>query len=158
VLLAFKFRGADYLAARLAEIVVRRLEQGGEAPGEVTAVPASPRSRRRRGYHPAELLGKAVAARLGLPFAVRLEKVRETPRQSGLPLERRGANVRGAFRAVATPARHILLVDDVATSTWTVRECARVLARAGAERIDVWCFARASRDADFDSGPPPPRT
>lgn len=150
ILLAFKFRGADYLGARLAEVVVERLALAGDRapqlPPEIAAVPATSRSVRRRGYHPAELLGRAIALRLGVPFAARLRKVRETERQSGLSLARRRQNVRGAFRAIGTPPRSLLLVDDVATSGQTARECAAALLAAGAEEVDVWCFARASRD------------
>lgn len=151
ILLAFKFRSADYLGPRLADVVIERRSADSRGPAiepdEVVAVPATGRSARRRGYHPADVLAEAVARRLGLPYAPRrLRKARETVRQSGLALERRRTNVHGAFCARGTPARRILLVDDVATSGWTARECAAVLAAAGAEEIDVWCFARASRD------------
>nr|MDQ5873129.1 double zinc ribbon domain-containing protein [Acidobacteriota bacterium] len=153
ILLAFKYRGADYLAPRLARVAVERI--GAERneicrADVVTAVPATRRARRRRGYHPAELFGKGVAARLGIRFDPRaIEKVRETPRQSGLPLGERRRNVAKAFRARECPALRVLLVDDVATSGWTARECAAALVRAGAAEVDVWSFARASRD-DFD--------
>lgn len=148
ILLAFKFRGADYLGPRLADVCVERL--AADLPGppdEIVAVPATARARRRRGYHPAEVLAQAIARRLRGPFEPRrIRKVRETARQSGLALERRRANVRGAFRVGGSPTKRILLVDDVATSGWTVRECAAALVKAGAKRVDVWCFARASRD------------
>jgi ComF family protein len=151
ILLAFKFRGADYLGARLAEVLVERLaprEDGeGARASEIAAVPVTARSLRRRGYHPAHLLAGAVSRQLGIPFAPRrLRKVRETPRQSGLALARRRDNVRGAFRASGRPAGRVLLVDDVATSGWTARECAKAILAVGAEEVDVWCFARASRD------------
>jgi len=150
ILLAFKFRGADYLGERLAEVVAARLSEDTIVASEVTAVPATARSVRRRGYHPAELLAEAVAAKLGVSFSPRrLRKVRETSRQSGLALEHRRSNVRGAFRANGPSPKKVLLVDDVATSGWTARECAEALRAAGAGQVDVWCFARASRD-DFD--------
>lgn len=157
ILLAFKFRGADYLGPRLAEILVERIGAPEPAPDEVTAVPATWRSRRRRGYHAASVLAESVARLLAVRFAPnRLRKVRETDRQSGLALDRRRRNVRGAFRASGSPPRRVLLVDDVATSGWTARECAFVLAAAGAEEVDVWCIARASRDdADRDDFPIP---
>jgi predicted amidophosphoribosyltransferase len=44
----------------------------------------------------------------------------------------------------------VLLIDDVATSGATARECARRLAAAGARPVTVWCFARASR-LDIDT-------
>jgi predicted amidophosphoribosyltransferase len=152
ILLAFKFRGADYLGARLAEVVAKRLaipgDEGARIPQEVAAVPATARSVRRRGYHPAELLGRAISLHLEVPFTPRLRKIRETERQSGLTLARRRQNVRGAFRARGRPPHTVLLVDDVATSGQTARECSAAMLSAGAEEVAVWCFARASRD-DF---------
>ena len=145
ILIAFKFGGADFLAPRLAEVMTNRLAlpSGIEA---VAAVPATARAR-ASADHAAELLAAAIARRLGLPFeARRLRKVRATARQSGLPLTERQGNVRGAFRAQEGTARRILLVDDVATSGATARECARALRRVGVKTVDVWCFARASRD------------
>ncbi len=151
ILLAFKFRGADYLARHLADRMALRLEPADGAVG-VTCVPATRRSR-RHGDHAAELLGAAVANRLGLPFEPRLlEKVRETDRQSRLPLSRRESNVRGAYRARGSCGSSVLLVDDVATSGATARECAGRLRSAGARHVTVWCFARASRqDADLET-------
>ncbi len=148
ILLAFKFQGADYLASRLAAAIIQRL--GRPEADEIAAVPATLRARRARGYHPAGALGAAVASRLDLPFAAgRLVKVRETEIQSSLPAVRRARNVHGAFQVRGTPLRHVLLVDDVATSAATARECARQLTLAGASTVTVWCFARASR-TDID--------
>jgi predicted amidophosphoribosyltransferase len=153
VLLAFKFRGADYLAPHLADRMAQRLATADDID-EVAAVPATPRAR-RRARHAADLLAAALARRLGRPFARgRLEKRRETERQSGLPLERRAANVRGAFRARRPVPPRVLLVDDVATSGATARECARALLAAGAREIAVACFARASRqDVSLEPAP-----
>lgn len=147
MLIAFKFRGADFLADHLARLMCERC--GGPDPGtsfdEVVPVPAGPLDRWRRD-HAALLLAERVAERLRLPFAPkRLRKRRATRRQSTLPAARRAGNVRGAFVAEGVPER-VLLVDDVATSGATARECARALARAGARRVEVWCFARASRE------------
>jgi predicted amidophosphoribosyltransferase len=47
-------------------------------------------------------------------------------------------------------AARVLLVDDVATSGATARECAARLRASGAERVVVWCFARASRTDPID--------
>lgn len=144
ILLAFKFRGADYLGARLAEVMRDRLPP--PVAGEIACVPTTARSRRARGYNPAEVLALELSRRLRIPFARhRLVKRRETEVQSRLPLAERSANVRRAFGTAGHPAERVLLVDDVATSGATVRECARRLAEAGARRVDVWCFARASR-------------
>jgi ComF family protein len=150
ILHAFKFQGADYLGPRIAARMLERL--CAPEADEVAAVPATRRARRARGYHPAAVLARALAAGLGIPFApLRLTKARETEVQSRVPAARRGANVRGAFRVKGRPGRRVLLVDDVATSGATARECARRLSQAGARSIVVWCFARASR-GDLSGG------
>jgi predicted amidophosphoribosyltransferase len=145
ILLAFKFRGADYLAPRLARLMAQRLPLSGSVR-EVNAVPASPRSRWKHD-HAAEQLGRAVARELGLPFSRRrLEKTRTTEQQSRLPYADRADNVRGAFAGRGTCPERVLLVDDVATSGATAGDCAQALREVGAKHISVWCFARASRE------------
>jgi predicted amidophosphoribosyltransferase len=150
ILLAFKFEGADYLGARMAEVMALRL--GASDALEVAAVPATARARRARGYHPASVLAAALARRLDLPFAPdRLVKVRETEIQSRVPAAGRASNVRRAFGVRGVAAERVLLVDDVSTSGATARECAARLCRAGARSVAVWCFTRASR-ADLPEG------
>ncbi|MEP7132646.1 MAG: double zinc ribbon domain-containing protein [Acidobacteriota bacterium] len=144
LLIAFKFRGASFLAPHLAR---RMAGLDFEARyDEVVAVPATRFSRLRRD-HPAELLAHAVATLLDSPFRPRrLVKVRGTRRQSGLSARLRPDNVRGAFAARRPAPANVLLVDDVATSGATARECARALLAAGARTVEVRCFARATRD------------
>jgi predicted amidophosphoribosyltransferase len=151
ILIAFKFRGADFLARHLADAIAARIELDGPY-GEVVPVPARPLSRLRRD-HAAEALAAEVSARVGSPLSARrLRKVRTTQRQSGLPLEKRRSNVRRAFAASGRVAERVLLVDDVATSASTARECAAALVAAGARHVDVFCFARATRDDDIAAG------
>src|SRR5262249_2858522 len=155
ILLAFKFRGADYLAARIAKLMAERLPIP-ESVQEVAAGPAN-RSSRWKHDHAAELLGRAVARELGISFSrQRLEKIRATEQQSRLPYSDRAGNVHGAFRGHGTCPENALLVDDVVTSGATARECANALRKIGAKQVSVWCFTRASReDALADWQPEP---
>jgi predicted amidophosphoribosyltransferase len=63
----------------------------------------------------------------------------------GLKPKERRDNVKGAF-SVNDPAlvkgKHVLLVDDLYTTGATVKECARVLLKAGACRVEVLTVAR----------------
>ncbi len=55
-------------------------------------------------------------------------------------------NVRNAFKvkdAALVQNKSILLLDDVYTTGATMNECARVLKKAGALRVDGFVIARA---------------
>jgi len=63
---------------------------------------------------------------------------RNTRTQTGLSREQRQRNVKGAFEftgKLSLKGKRLLLVDDVLTTGSTMRECARTLKTAGADRI-----------------------
>jgi len=106
-------------------------------------VPLHPRRLRWRGFNQALLLAKHLSH---LPVAPEvLIRRRPTLPQVGLSSQERLVNVKNAF-AVTAPqevnGRNIVLVDDVYTTGATIRECARVLRRAGAARLEVITVAR----------------
>lgn len=146
LLQGFKFNGrlppGRLCGELLAEAVGRR---GVPLPELIVPVPLHPSRLRRRGFNQALELARPVAARLGVPLAPRLcRRVRATATQSLLGAEERRRNVRGAFELAAPlEARHVAIIDDVIATGSTVGELARVLRRAGAERIEVWAVARA---------------
>ena len=75
------------------------------------------------------------------------EQVRETRDQAGLSRAARITNLKGAFRVVSSDrieCRKVLLVDDVITTTATVREAASTLIEAGASQVEVIALARAA--------------
>ena len=74
-----------------------------------------------------------------------LTRQRYTESQVGLNRTARDQNVRGAFdvrQPQAVQGRAVLLIDDVYTTGATVKECARVLQRAGAVWVGVYTLAR----------------
>jgi predicted amidophosphoribosyltransferase len=66
-------------------------------------------------------------------------------RQRGLSRLERRSNVAGAFRPTDTAPARLVLVDDVYTSGATASAVASALRAAGARRVDVVTFARATR-------------
>ncbi len=143
----FKFH-ADLAAGRVLAGLM--LEAACEAPPAlpdlVVCVPLHARRLRERGYNQALELARPLARALGVPFANEaLRRVRATPAQTGLDAAARKRNLRDAFApaaGIAWPA-HVAIVDDVMTTGSTLREAARVLRRAGVERVDAWALARA---------------
>jgi ComF family protein len=146
VLHAFKFERQDFLDDALASLLDDTLRVRGDAAFDaVVPVPMSRRKERRRGYNQAELLGRALADRIGVPCEMLLVKNADGPTQSLLPRDRRAANVRHAFRASRGVAgKEILLIDDICTTGETLRACAKELVRAGAARVCAITVAKAS--------------
>ena len=114
----------------------------------VIPVPLHRRRLRERGFNPAALLARSLARVQRLPFdPVALERIRDTPSQTGLSRTERRRNVRGAFRAAACAriSERVWLVDDVVTTGSTLTAAAVALRRAGARRITGICAARTAR-------------
>ncbi len=160
----FKYGGKSALAARLAPALLDLLHLD-EALSQidfdiVVPVPLHPRRERKRGFNQSELLARALAKELALPAANLLQRTRATPPQVGLDAKARTHNVRGAFaldpRSGDITGQRILLVDDVYTTGSTLRECAGVLNRAGAQTV---CAVTLARQVSPDVRPlfqPPP--
>ena len=106
---------------------------------------------RERGYNQALELAKPLARALRIPLAEGvLSRTKPTAAQTILDAKTRRKNLRGAFVVneslrAKIEATHIALIDDVMTTGATLRECTRVLKRAGVARVDVWALARAPR-------------
>lgn len=144
VIARFKYGFDVGLAPVLARLLLSLPNADADA---VVPVPLHRDRLRWRGFNQAALLARALARARGLPLLPRaLQRARNTAPQVGLGDEARRRNMRGAFRVrqpAAVSDRSVLLVDDVFTTGTTADECARVLLRAGARRVDVMVLARA---------------
>jgi len=122
------------------------INQGCERPDMLIPVPLHWLRMITRGFNQAFELGAYAGKVLDVPLlTTALRRHRNTQAQSGLSRKQRHKNVRGAFywHGPLQPGRHVALIDDVMTTGTTVTECARVLKKAGAKRVDVWVAARA---------------
>ena len=118
--------------------------------GIVTHVPMFTKKARERGFDQAEMIAMLLAKDLrGSSSQVSsqvLERMRETRPMFGLKKDERKKNVEGAFKllnhyTIKTLNQRMILVDDVWTTGSTMRECARVLKRAGVK--EAWGVALA---------------
>jgi ComF family protein len=97
-----------------------------------------------RYFNQAEEIARGLAGWTGLPLCKALARIRGTGSQTRLSRSQRLNNLRGAFEltrrgkvfAAARPAGAVL-VDDVFTTGATTDACARVLRRAGVQKVVV---------------------
>jgi predicted amidophosphoribosyltransferase len=145
---AIKYGGEQRLAEPLGAAVARRWARVGVGAELVTHVPVHAERARMRGYDQAELIARAAASHLGLPYAPLLARERATMAQFDLDRGDRAANVAGAFatrfehRSMDPAGRWVLLVDDVVTTGATLAACAAALERAGALGTSAITVAR----------------
>ncbi|MFQ6616676.1 MAG: ComF family protein [Fidelibacterota bacterium] len=99
----------------------------------VVPVPLHPARLRERGFNQSDLLGRPLAAALGLPYAAHiLTRQRNTRSQTALSVEERLMNVGGAFKARdLEDFKRVLLIDDVVTTGATLSSCADAIREAG---------------------------
>jgi ComF family protein len=144
---ALKYAGRRALAPALSTLLADRFPFFSEQFDVVAPVPLHIDRLRSRGFNQALLLAREPARRLGSPLDGGLMlRVRATPPQVGLGERAREDNVRFAFAlrsGRSVEGKRVLLVDDVCTSTATVRACARALRDQGATSVDVIVLSRA---------------
>jgi ComF family protein len=128
----------------------------GELPGDciLVPVPLHPRRLWNRGFNQSAIVAREIGRRTGIPVAVdALRRTRSTPPLKGMGMRQRRRTVAGAFRALdpsRVRGRTVILIDDVMTTGSTANACARVLKRAGAERVDLISWARVIRPMQVD--------
>ena len=132
------------LAEAMRVALADTLSIESERPQALIPVPLHSRRLRQRGYNQALELARPLASHFAIPLlAGALGRVRDIAPQSGLGALARRRNPRGAFAVGSeTLPAHVALVDDVMTTGATLWECARVLKRAGVQRVDAWVAAR----------------
>ncbi|MFN8582863.1 MAG: ComF family protein [Gemmatimonadaceae bacterium] len=152
---AFKYDGwhrvASGIGARMA-----RLEWPSDVIAErvgLVPVPLSSARLRERGYNQSLLLANALGRQWALPvFDAVLFRTRHTRAQAQLTAEDRLYNVANAFRAARVPAflhgSHVMLVDDVLTTSATLNACAAALFNGGIRAVSYVTFGRARSLSD----------
>ena len=126
-------------------------QAGGEFWGDTNIILPVPLHRwrlLRRRYNQAALMGAVISKRVKIPFLPDgLIRTRSTPVQGHLNASERHKNVASAFSVHpkhkdAFLGKNVVIVDDVYTTGSTVNECAKVLKRAGANKVYVLTLAK----------------
>lgn len=152
----FKHQAKWPLGRLLGELLSQHLQhafdEGLPRPDLLLPVPLADRRQRQRGFNQAGLLTEWLSTNLQLPLQAHwLQRVIDTPAQQQLDASTRKRNLRKAFALApdsSVSGRHVALVDDVLTTGATAESLARLLKKAGAARVDVYCLARTPKPGD----------
>lgn len=139
-----KLAVARVFGGLLASAIHKYYKETAIYPEVILPVPLHKARLRKRGFNQAVELARPVATLLKRPLlkdhCIRVLNTRE---QAKLPLTEREQNLKDAFiLAKPLPARHVLVIDDVVTTTQTVHALSTTLKKHGVSRVDVWCCAR----------------
>lgn len=144
-----KYGGKTHLARSLGPLLASFAARWLDETEDLLMMPVPLHSKklRERGFNQSLLLAKAIRPLLGaeLDF-LSLRRIKYTQPQTGLRKEQRRKNVRWAFdlkRDKDLKGKTVILIDDVATTTSTLNECARVLKKGGCDRVFCLVLARA---------------
>ncbi|MBI3561012.1 MAG: ComF family protein [Gammaproteobacteria bacterium] len=140
----YKFHRQLHHARLFADLIREVTQREHPLPEILLPVPLHPQRQRYRGYNQALEITRMVGKQLAIPIDhLSLRRHRATAAQSDLDAAARPGNVRGAFSLKKNlDYQHLAIVDDVVTTGNTANEIAKLLKRAGARRVDVWCVAR----------------
>lgn len=159
-IVGMKFAGqwpwAKWFGRRLARAAGRWAGAQHQQQVVVCPVPLHWGRRLRRGYDQSYLMARGFAQMRGWPVVRLIRKARYTRPQTALSASMRIANVRGSFKVkpLDLSGWTVWLVDDVKTTGATLSVCARLLRKAGADRIHVAVAAVADpAGTDFKTWP-----
>ena len=142
-----KFRGRRAFGRPLGVALAGGMRRLNWTADVIVPVPLHWTRRLSRGFNQSLLIAEGIGNGAQIPVKPWLIRVRRTAHQVKLGREQRLANLKGAFRGLPDVAGlQVLLVDDVVTTSATVKECSLALLAAGAKRVTVAAVAVTSRD------------
>jgi len=152
----FKHQSQWPLGRLLAEQLTRHLQhafdEGLPRPSALLPVPLARKRLRQRGFNQAQMLADWLSPALKIPVRNDLlQRIQDTPAQQQLDAAARRHNLHHAFALPdEQPLRdqHFAIVDDVLTTGATAQALARLMKRAGARRVDIYCLARTPKPGE----------
>lgn len=141
--LQLKYGCLVYPADTFALMISEKL--AGVSADLIVPIPSSRASIRKRGFATAELIGKTVSLRTGLPMVKALGANRDKKEQKGLTAKNRLINAQSAFfikSGFDLSGKTVVLLDDVCTTGATLSACAKLLLDAGAKEVIAAVFAK----------------
>lgn len=159
IVLKLKYGGKIGMAKIIAAQLLRHLPDD-KSGLIITPVPLHWTRLWSRSFNQSVLIGKELARLSDLSFVPDLlVRNKRTPSMRGLSAKQRSRVVGKAFTINPKwkgriDGANIILVDDVLTTGATSDGCVKALKKAGADWVQLFCWARALRGEENTPGPP----
>lgn len=133
----------------LGRLAANELKQSGFFDGIdlIVPVPLSKKKFRKRGYNQCDYIARGISESTEIPMRTDcIERIIDTDTQTHKNSMKRWKNTAGIFRATQPDTlkkKHILLVDDVATTGATLHACAASLLAIPGIRVSIFALTKA---------------
>lgn len=173
LVLDLKYHNRPQIGLHIAPLFVERLKSTQFFDGIDLIIPLPIPTRRRlhRGYNQSDQLALGISRLTQIPIDTRSVKRKNyTISQTRLTADQRFANVIDSFKLMPNnnlQGKHVLIIDDVITSTASIQGCAKALKQVPGIKISVLSLAvsrnliqniRLSNPQQTNNQPLPPRT
>lgn len=140
---------AAILGLLLSENLSNKADQ--KYPDVIIPVPLHKNRLIKRGFNQSLEIARELTKTVKLPINYRCAtREKATRTQSKLDAAQRKRNIKGCFTLKALPSyEHVVIIDDVVTTSATTNELARVLKMSGVKKVGVWSIARAELHKDI---------
>ncbi|MDO5018020.1 MAG: phosphoribosyltransferase family protein [Lagierella massiliensis] len=149
----FKFKEKKYYGKLFAKLLEDFYNLYNLKYDILVPIPLTNKKVLKRGFNQCEVICKFLSDRIKVPYNKDiLIKIKDTPDQHLLNMEKRRNNLSSAFKVNIFEElldKKILLVDDIMTSGYTLEYCIKNLKLAGYKNIDCIVIGKAKPESLF---------
>lgn len=139
-----KFAGRKYIVKYIVNFYVDTYIKYGYNADVIVSVPISAKTEKKRGYNQSDIIARALAERLRLPYIEdAVSKIKDVAAQESLSGKERMDNVKGVYKIEnreAIRGKNVLLIDDVLTTGATASAVSHELKKVS-KRVEVITLA-----------------
>lgn len=140
-----KYKNKPQVGYELGLLLGKRISDNFDV---IVPVPLHPKKQLKRGYNQSEEFAKGIAKNLNIPInSKNLIRIKNNPSQAHLKYHTaRLQNTLNIFKIVNSEEfeyKHILLVDDIVTTGFTIYNCAHPLLQLKNVKVSIACISFA---------------
>lgn len=139
----YKHQGDIRYEPILVELWLKQLTLPSPLPDALVPIPLHWWRYFRRGFNQSARLGYFLSQHADIPLLHALRQPKPSALLQGQSASARRKHAHGRFVAKGDlSGKHLVVIDDVMTTTSTANDAARALLKAGAKRVDIWALCR----------------